>query len=107
MKFFGKGTTSRFVEDPEEKREKLVKVRDCLKSPFNLFLFLLIFLQFFTENIHNKYNIYYFGFMACELLNFVVVVISFFLTHRFLNHRFIFYGFQVWVYYQVKEMKLN
>ena len=27
MKFFGKGTTTRFVEDPEEKRDKLVKVK--------------------------------------------------------------------------------
>jgi hypothetical protein len=34
MKFFGKGTTSRFVEDPEEKRDKLVKVMGILfKSP--------------------------------------------------------------------------
>jgi len=28
MKFFGKGTTSRVVEDPEEKRDKLVEVSD-------------------------------------------------------------------------------
>ena len=27
MKFFGKGTTTRFIEDPEEKRDKLVKVK--------------------------------------------------------------------------------
>jgi hypothetical protein len=26
MKFFGKGTTNRLVEEPEEKRDKLVKV---------------------------------------------------------------------------------
>jgi hypothetical protein len=26
MKFFGKGTTHRLVEEPEEKRDKLVKV---------------------------------------------------------------------------------
>ena len=25
MKFFGKGTTTRLIEDPEEKREKLIK----------------------------------------------------------------------------------
>ena len=35
MKFFGKGTTTRFIEDQDEKREKLV--------------------QFFCRNIHNKY----------------------------------------------------
>ena len=34
MKFFGKGTTTRFIEDQDEKREKLVK--------------------FFCRNIHNK-----------------------------------------------------
>ncbi len=28
MKFFGKGTTTRIIEDPEEKRDKLVEVRD-------------------------------------------------------------------------------
>ena len=27
MKFFGKGTTTRIIEDPEEKRDKLVEVR--------------------------------------------------------------------------------
>jgi hypothetical protein len=27
MKFFGKGTTNRFVEEPDEKRDKLVKVK--------------------------------------------------------------------------------
>ena len=34
MKFFGKGTTTRLIEEPEEKKQKLV--------------------QFFSENIHNK-----------------------------------------------------
>ena len=34
MKFFGKGTTTRFIEDQEEKRDKLV--------------------SFFLKNIHNK-----------------------------------------------------
>jgi len=33
MKFFGKGTTTRVIEDPEEKRDKLVEV---IKSTFNL-----------------------------------------------------------------------
>ena len=31
MKFFGKGTTTRFIEDPEEKRDKLVKVKYMLE----------------------------------------------------------------------------
>ena len=44
MKFFGKGTTTRFIEDQEEKRDKLV--------------------TFFIKNIHNKYV---FGFdVPCE-----------------------------------------
>jgi hypothetical protein len=34
MKFFGQGTTSRYVEDPDEKRERLVR--------------------YFSKNIHNK-----------------------------------------------------
>jgi hypothetical protein len=28
MKFFGKGTTTRIIEDPEEKRDKLIEVRE-------------------------------------------------------------------------------
>ena len=30
MKFFGKGTTTRIIEDPEEKRDKLVEVRRAI-----------------------------------------------------------------------------
>ena len=56
-------------------------------------------LQFFKDNIHNKYNIYYFGFIFCEFLNLVVVCLAMALTHKFLEHRFIFYGFKVWTYY--------
>jgi len=79
MKFFGKGTTTRFIEDQDEKREKLV--------------------QFFCRNIHNKYNIYFCGFVFCELLNLVIVAVQFVITHRFLHYRFLTYGFQVWQYY--------
>ena len=32
MKFFGKGTTNRMVEEPEEKRDKLVKVQQSLQA---------------------------------------------------------------------------
>ena len=39
MKFFGKGTTTRLIEEPEEKRDKLVK--------------------FFSDNIHNKVHTYF------------------------------------------------
>ena len=119
MKLFRKGTTARFknstlfqsvifekffrfIEDQDEKREKLV--------------------QFFCRNIHNKYdaniqlsprihivynwiqliltlysryNIYFCGFVFCEFLNFAIVGCNFFLTHRFLHYRFLDYGYQV------------
>ena len=81
MKFFGKGTTTRLIEEPDEKRDKLV--------------------QFFTDNIHNKYNIYYFGFICCEMLNTLIVIIAYFLTDRFLNYEFAFYGFKTWLYYKL------
>ena len=55
-------------------------------------------LQFFRHNIHNKYNIYYFGFIFCEFLNLVVTVICFFATNRFLANRWLGYGFKVWHY---------
>ena len=81
MKFFGKGTTTRLIEEPDEKRDKLV--------------------QFFTDNIHNKYNIYYFGFIVCEMLNTLIVIIAYFMTDRFLNYEFAFYGFKTWLYYKL------
>merc|ERR1719273_940718 len=55
--------------------------------------------QFFCRNIHNKYNIYFCGFVFCEFLNFAIVCAAFFLSHRFLHFRFLTYGFQVWQYY--------
>jgi len=81
MKFFGKGTTTRFIEDQDEKREKLV--------------------QFFCRNIHNKYNIYFCGFIFCELLNFLIVVVQFVLTHSFLHQRYGAYGWNVYLYYML------
>lgn len=87
MKFFGKGTTSRFVEDADEKKEKLVR--------------------FFYKTIHNKYNIYFGGFIFCEFLNFAIVVITFGMTHRFLHYRFLTYGFEVWQYYLLPEEELQ
>ena len=66
--------------------------------------------QFFRHNIHNKYNIYYFGFIFCEFLNLVVTVLCFFATNRFLANRWLGYGFKVWHYYQLpleeQEMKM-
>ena len=62
MKFFGKGTTTRFIEDQEEKRDRLV--------------------SFFLKNIHNKYNIYFCGFICCEVLNLVIVILHFLLSNK-------------------------
>ena len=39
MKFFGKGTTTRLIAEPEEKRDRLVK--------------------FFSDNTHNKVHTYF------------------------------------------------
>merc|ERR1711994_70464 len=83
MKFFGKGTTTRVIEDQEEKEEALVK--------------------FFCQNVHNKYSIYFFGFIGCEVLNVFLVLIQFVFTNIFLHHRFSFYGPQVLFYYRLPE----
>jgi len=72
MKFFGKGTTTRFVDDQEEKKDILVK--------------------FFSKNIYNKYNVYFFGFIGCEILNLLIVLVQFAMTNTFLHHRFLGYG---------------
>ena len=75
MKFFGKGTTTRVIEDQEEKEKALVK--------------------FFCRNVHNKYSIYFFGFIGCEVLNVFLVLIQFVLTNIFLHGRFNNYGAKV------------
>jgi hypothetical protein len=51
MKFLGKGTTGKIVEDSEEKLETLLRT--------------------FRANLQNKYNRYALAFFACELLNLV------------------------------------
>jgi hypothetical protein len=75
MKFFAKGTTNRVIEDEEEKEKMLVK--------------------FFCRNVHNKYSIYFFGFIGCEVLNVLIVLIQFSLTNVFLHRRYLSYGPQV------------
>ena len=83
MEFFGKGTTTRFVEDQEEKKDILV--------------------EFFTKNVHNKYNIYFWGFIMMETCNWVIVLIQFALTNVFLHYRFSSYGLNVLNYYRLPE----
>ena len=65
----------------EEKRDKLV--------------------EFFSKNIHNKYNIYYYGFIFCEFLNMTIVLICFAITNKFLNGTYTFYGFDVLRFYNM------
>ena len=66
-------------------------------------------LQFFTENIHNKYNIYYYGFIICEMLNSAMVVIAYLLTNRFLAGNFLYYGLETVLYYRLppEEQRLT
>ena len=69
----------------------------------------LFLCRFFTDNIHNKYNIYYYGFIFCETLNVFIVVAAYFMTNRFLNGEFLFYGFKTWLYYKLppEEQRLE
>jgi len=83
MKFFGKGTMSRSIEDHDEKRDHLV--------------------TFFNKNIQNKFNVYFYGFIFCEILNVGTATAVLFLTNKFLNHRFLLYGLKVWRYYTLPE----
>jgi hypothetical protein len=38
-----------------------------------------------------------------------MVIIAYLMTNRFLNHRFLFYGFETWLYYRLppEEMRLS
>jgi len=89
MKFFGNGTTTRTIEDQEEKEQSLVK--------------------FFCKNVHNKYNIYFYGFIVCEILNVFIVTVQFGVTNQFLHGRFLDYGPKVIYYYRLpdEEQALN
>ncbi|CAB4055093.1 inx [Lepeophtheirus salmonis] len=79
MKYFGKGTRNRTIEDSIEKRDRLV--------------------SYFCTDIHNKYDVYYYGFVFCEFLNFLILILVFSLTNVFLNYRYKYYGFRVIYYY--------
>jgi hypothetical protein len=53
-------------------------------------------LRQFQEHVHNKFNMYAFGFFGCEVMNLVIAVIAIYATDKFLNNQFITYG--VYVY---------
>ena len=46
---------------------------------------------------------YFYGFILCEILNVSVAISVYFLTNKFLNHRFLLYGLLVWRYYTLPE----
>ena len=58
MKFFGKGTTTRFIEDPEEKRDKLVKVKTI--TFFGLLVSRLLHLFLMMEYLSNILKLRFF-----------------------------------------------
>ena len=75
MKYLARGTRGKVVENALEKQENLLKT--------------------FQEHLHNKYNLYAFGFICCEVGNFFVLLSQIFLTNLFLNYTFLKYGIQV------------
>eukprot|EP00095_Tigriopus_kingsejongensis_P003608 maker-scaffold49_size462716-snap-gene-0.5 protein:Tk03608 transcript:maker-scaffold49_size462716-snap-gene-0.5-mRNA-1 annotation:"innexin inx2" len=81
MKFLSRGTTTKIIEDAEDKRNKLV----CT----------------FQEHLHNKYSSYATWFFCCEQLNFVMVISVWFITNKFLKYQFLTYGPLVVQYYQM------
>jgi len=81
QKYFSKDTAGKIIESRGEKRDNLV--------------------EYFLEHIHSRYGIYFYGFIFCEILNFVMVILMFVMTNHFLNYRFFNYGIRVWNYYQL------
>ena len=55
-------------------------------------------LKQYKEHIHNKFNGYAFGFFCCELLHPCISILSVYLTHKFLQHEYLYYGVDVYKY---------
>jgi len=56
------------------------------------------FVKYFKSIFHH--NSWYFGyFVACEILNFILLGFQFLLTDKFLNYKFRWYGYDTMVYY--------
>lgn len=81
MKYFGKGTRSRHIENVEATRDKLIR--------------------YFNKRVSNKYAVYFGAFMFCEILNLFVVITHFYITDRFLNNRYLSFGWDLWQYYSL------
>ena len=78
MKYLGKGTTGKIIEESDEKMERLLRT--------------------FKDHLQNKYNRYAGIFFVCEFLNLIIVVSQFFITDVFLEDQFLFYGPKVYQY---------
>ena len=76
MKYLGKGTTGKIIEEEDEKMTRLLKT--------------------FKDHLQNKYNRYVAIFFMCEVLNLMIVISQFFITNVFLENQFLFYGPKVW-----------
>ena len=89
MKFLAKGTTEKIVENAAEKRESLLTT--------------------FQEHLHNKYGTYAKVFLACEQLNFFIILCQWFITDKFLKYQFLYYGYNVLQFYNIpqEEQVLN
>ncbi|XP_023336665.1 innexin inx2 [Eurytemora carolleeae] len=81
MKFFGKGSRFSLVKDHDEEKEMLI--------------------NYFQQHVRNRSDVYFYGFVACEVTNLCVVFAFFFFTHSFLNYRFLGFGLQVLEYYRL------
>ena len=67
MKHLAKDKGGKIVEDYEEKCDEL--------------------LYTFNQHLRNKYDRYYYGFVACEALNVFIVVCQLLLTNNFLGKK--------------------
>jgi len=81
MKHLAKDKQAKIIEDAEEKCE-------CLLTTFN-------------QQLRNKYDRYFYGFLGCEVLNIFIVISQLFLTNRFLGGNFLTYGSDVYQYYSL------
>ena len=54
-----------------------------------------------TEHMHSKFNKYAAWFYTCEQLNFLVVILAWLITDKFLKHQFFFYAPTVFAFLQV------
>jgi len=65
------------------------------------------FVKYFKAIFHHN-SWYFASFVACELLNFLLLAIQFNLTDKFLNNKFTWYGLEVINYYSIpRHQRIN